>query len=74
MARERQGTRNDLKQNIQELIPESEPAPQTRDIRARYPGAAPPTQVIPPRMGGTIYTWKSALVLWRICVTEPCLT
>lgn len=41
-ARDRQGTRNDLKQNIQELIPESEPAPKTRDIRARYPGAAPP--------------------------------
>lgn len=48
-ARERQGTRNDLRPNIQEQIPECDgdateviadkpPAPQTRDIRAKAAG------------------------------------
>ena len=42
-ARERQFST--LKQNAStavEQIPQREPAPKTRDIRARYPGAAPP--------------------------------
>ena len=40
-AKERQGERTDLKRNIQEIIPESKPQPQTRDIRSKPAGTNP---------------------------------